>query len=232
MNSVATQMNPSNFTPIAGKNSSKKKSSSVFKIVGIVSLVVMLVGVGVGYLMVSQGFVFQQKAASRGGGLFKYGWNGSCFTRFSKGKYGAYVITNTVDHAARYQCPGKITTYAASGCQKSQGSQTGKWDYNKIPLKINGVSQVCIDPTGDSGPKDANGCFTQQLDLEDNQAPGPEAFYSYDDCIPSPTPTTPPPPPEVPPIPPPEVPTITIPPPACVNPSTPTNVRVSCPTCN
>ncbi len=243
-------MNASNFTPIAGKDSPKKKSSSKLKIFSLISLFVMIVGVGVSYVMVRQGFIFQPKAASRGGSLIKYGWNGSCFTRFSKGTYGAYTITNTVDHARRYQCPGKITTYAASGCQKSNGSRTGVWDYNKIPLHINGVSQVCLDPSGNSGPKDSNGCFTQQLDLEDNQAPGPEAFYSYDDCTPTnpkppassptPIPTQPPESTPTPTQPPESTPTPTPPPgstptptpPYCVNPGTPANVHINCPLCD
>lgn len=248
-------MSASNFTPISGKDSIKKKSSSRLKIISLISLFVMIVGAGVGYVMISKGFIFQPKAASRGGSLIKYGWNGSCFTRFSKGTYGAYVITNTVDHAARYQCAGKITTYAASGCQKSNGSRTGVWDYNKIPLKINGVSQVCLDPTGNSGPKDANGCFTQQLDLDDGSGGGPEAFYSYDDCKPNPTPTPIPPTPTVPPdstpTPTPTVPPYSTPtatptptptpppnstptptPPYCVNPGTPANVHINCPLCN
>jgi len=243
-------MNSSNFTPISDSDSSKKKSSSKLKIISLISIFVMIVGVGVGYMMVSQGFIFQPKAASRGGSLIKYGWNGTCFTRFSKGKYGAYEIKDTIDHAARYQCPGKITTYAATGCQKSNGSRTGVWDYNKIPLHINGVSQVCIDPTGNNGPKDADGCFTEQLDLDDGKGGAPEAFYSYDNCKtndpkpPATPPTdTPQPPPTVTPTPTPppgSTPTPTPPPgstptptiPACVNPATPANVHINCPLCN
>lgn len=236
-------MSAKNFTPISGKDSFKKKSSSRLKIISLISLFVMIVGVGVGYVMVKRGFIFQPKAASRGWHLSQYGWDGRCFTKFN----GA-GIPDGIDHANRYQCPGKITTYAASGCQKSNGSRTGTWSYNKIPLHINGVSQVCLDPSGNSGPKDAQGCFTQQLDLDDGKGGGPEAFYSYDDCKPNdpkppatpptatPTPpqsSTPTPPPEatITPTPPPgSTPTPT--PPYCVNPGTPANVHINCPLCN
>lgn len=242
-------MSASNFTPITGKDSSQKKSSSKLKIFSLISLFVMIVGVGVGYLMVKQGFIFRPKAESRSNNLGLYKWNGTCFTKFS----GA-GISNGIDHAARYQCPGKISNYGG-GCQTSNGARTGKWDYNKIPLHINGVSQVCIDPSGDSGPKDADGCFTQQLDIDNGGGREPEAFYSFDDCKPNPTPTQPPPTPTPPPgstptpiptqtptpTPPPDsTPTPTPPPdstptptpPACVNPATPANVHINCPLCD
>ena len=79
-------MSASNFTPITGKVSSKKKSSSKLKIFSLISLFVMIIGVGVGYVMVYKGFNFRPKAASIGRGLVRYGWNGSCFTKFSGGK--------------------------------------------------------------------------------------------------------------------------------------------------
>ena len=189
-------MSAKNFTPIADKTSSKKKSSTKIKIISLISLFVMIVGVGVGYVMVKRGFIFQPKATNRGNHLVQYGWNGSCFTKFS----GA-GIPDGIDHAARYQCPGKINQWGA-GCQGSGSKRTGKWDYNRIPLHINGVSQVCIELNGESGPKDANGCFTQQLDLDDGKGGSPEAFYSFDSCknndpkppaeTPTPTPTIPP----------------------------------------
>lgn len=212
-------MSARNFTPFAGKGSIKKKSSSKLKIWSIVSLFVILVGVGVGYIMVSQGFIFQPNAATRGANLSKYGWNGTCFTKFS-----GSGITNGIDHGARYQCPGPLSLYSRSGCQSSLGLQTGKWDYNKIPLKVGGVSQVCIEPSGASGPKDKDGCFTQQLDIDNGDGGSPEGFYSFDSC----TPTTPPVP--TPTSIPPSEPSVT--PPACVNPSTPPNVHINCPLCN
>ncbi len=250
-------MSVSNFTPIAGKNSSKKKSSSKLKIISLISMFVMIVGVGVGYVMVKQGFIFRPKAESRGNNLGTYVWNGSCFTKFS-----GSGISNGIDHAALYQCPGKIGLYGG-GCQTSKGKKLVTWHWINNPLHINGVSQVCIDPSGNNGPKDADGCFTQQLDLDNGDGNSPEAFYSYDSCKtndpkppaeqPTPIPTTPPeftptppestptPPPGTTPTPPPESsPTPTLPPdstptptiPACVNPGTPTNVHINCPLCD
>ncbi|MBP6044606.1 MAG: hypothetical protein WAT72_01000 [Microgenomates group bacterium] len=164
-------MSTSNFTPISG-NKSKKSKSSIFRVLSLITLFVTLVGVGVGYVMVQQGFNFRPKATSASRYLETYGWNGSCFTALS-----------TIKYAARYQCPGKIENYA-SGCQDST---TGAWQYNSVlnPLTSNGQSNVCILPDGSNGPKDGNGCFTQQLDLQNGVPGSPQGFYSFDSCPPS-----------------------------------------------
>ncbi len=175
-------MSPSNFTPISGKNS-KKKKSSILKVVSLLTLLVTFIGVGVGYVMVQRGFNFRPKATTISRNLVKYGWNGTCFTNASIFKYGA-----------RYQCPGKIELYG-NGCQGSVSKRTGHWEYNSVqnPLTTNGQSNVCIVPDGSDGPKDSNGCFTQQLDVDDGSAGSPEGFYSFDSCG-SPVPTDPKPP--------------------------------------
>lgn len=231
-------MSASNFTPISGKKLTKNKGS-IFKILSFITLFVMFVGVGVGYVMVQQGFNFRPKATNRGGNLAKNGWNGSCFTKTSVFKYGA-----------RYQCPGKINLYGG-GCQGSVSKRTGHWQYNstKYPLTTNGKSNVCIVPDGRDGPKDSKGCFTQQLDVDDGSAGSPEGFYSFDNCggstptdpkppasTPTPTPTAKPTPTNTP------TPTMTPAvsvtpspsptPPACFAPTTPANVHINCPLCS
>lgn len=173
-------MSDSNFTPISSKTSQKKKSSSIFKVLGLLTIFVTFIGIGVGYVMVQQGFNFRPKATSASRNLAKYGWNGSCFTALSTIRYGA-----------RYQCPGKISNYA-NGCQGGVSKRTGNWQYNSTthPLTTNGKSNVCIVPNGSDGPKDSNGCFTQQLDVDSGNAGSPEGFYSFDNCGPT-TPANP-----------------------------------------
>ena len=131
-------MSTSNFTPISG-NKSKKGKSSIFRVLSLITLFVTLVGVGVGYVMVQQGFNFRPKATSASRYLETYGWNGSCFAALS-----------TLN-----------------------------------PLTSNGQSNVCILPDGSNGPKDGNGCFTQQLDLQNGVPGSPQGFYSFDSCPPS-----------------------------------------------
>lgn len=174
-------MRTSNFTPISGKKL-KKNKSSVFRVMSLITLFVMLVGVGVGYVMVQQGFNFKPKAASVGGHLARNGWDGRCFQNTSLFRYGA-----------RYQCPGRIGNYP-QGCQGAGSNRTGAWQYNSVlhPLGAQGQSNVCTSPTGNDGPKDANGCFTQQLDVDDGSGGSPEGFYSFDSCASTPTDPKPP----------------------------------------
>lgn len=198
--------------------------------------VVMLLGVVVGYLLVQQGFNFQPRAQTYGRGLATYGWNGVCFSNLTGIKYGAL-----------YQCAGKITNYP-QGCQGSVSKRLYAWSYKSttFPLISNGKSNVCIVVGGASAPKDANGCYTQQLDVDNGSAGSPEGFYSYDSCSSSkPTPTNPKPtntptptPVQATPTPTPTAaptptgePTPTPTTPICQKPPQPVNVSVSCGTC-
>ena len=120
------------------------------------------------------------KATTYSRNLVKYGWDGKCFQKTSLFKFGA-----------RYQCKGKIGNYP-QGCQGRVSKRTGVWQYNSRlnPLSVQGQSNVCIVPSGKDGPKDSNGCFTQQLIVDDGSAGSPEGFYSFDSCG-GPTPTDP-----------------------------------------
>ncbi len=126
--------------------------------------------------MVRQGFNLQPRAATASRNLTLYGWNGRCFTNLS-----------SITWAARYQCPGKIGNYA-NGCQGSVSKQTGSWGKSSMG---NGASSVVCITGGSEGPKDANGCFTQQLDVDNGSAGSPEGFYSFDSCGSKPVPTDP-----------------------------------------
>lgn len=203
----------------------------------------MFVGVGVGYVMVQQGFSFRSFAKDPGLNLAKYGWDSKtgCFTKFT-GTGQGFPIT----YAARYQCPGPLSLYR-QGCQGS-GTQTGRW--TRSTFVTNGKSNVCLVRDGSNGKKDANGCFTQQLDLSDGVSSGtPEGFYSISACTPT-KPTDPKPPASTPtPTPtakptPTNTPTPTMTPavsvtpspsptpPACFAPTTPANVHINCPLCS
>ena len=233
-------MSQNNFTPVGQKKSSKQRSH-LAKIIGAGSAIVMLFGILVGYVMVQQGFTFSSFAQNPGKGWTKYGWNGTCFTKFTdkvSGPGTGFPITL----AARYQCPGPFSLYSKTGCQGKYGKQTGRW--TPSTFYVNGKSQVCIIPNGSNGPKDSKGCFTQQLDINDGaSSASPEGFYSFQNCTssnPDPKPTSTPTPTPATPTPtntPTPTPTVTPPvevtptPPACVKPEQPANVSVSCGTC-
>jgi len=210
-------MTQSNFTPVKLKQT--KRRPHIAKVIGFATTFVILIGVVVGYTVTQQGFNYKSSAVDPQKNTKLFGWDGNCFTKFTVEGPPKY----TIDVGMRYQCPGPHSLYSKSGCQSKQGARTGYWSWNLGNMRTNGKSNVCLDRTGATGPKDANGCFTQQLDLGDYQSgePGPEAFYTISSCTPD-KPTDPKPS---------NTPTPTVTPPVLITPSaTPTPPLDSTPT--
>ena len=158
-----------------------RNPDNLAKIDKYVTASVMILGVVAGFVILQQGINFQPRAQTSGRNLPMYGWNGMCFSKLTEVKY-----------ASLNQCAGKITNYP-KGCQGSVGKRLFAWSFKSatFPLVSNGKSNVCILFRGSPSPKDTDGCYTQQLNVDDGGGGMPEGYYTYDSCSSKLSPTNP-----------------------------------------